>query len=393
MTNDAKLPSGFRLHQILFGGLGGHASVALSLIGSTPQLQHSVTFFGTDPPRSEHVELCRARHVAWTGVTKRPGLDPQSLRSVLADLRARRPEVVLVHSTTTMPAALAHRLSTGVPFVVVDHTPNAAKERREWVALATSLAVSDSVVFLTPVFRAEVRARFGRAVDLARTTVIPNGIDTERFRPAPRAIGDSSRVVVSMLSRFTPQRDHATIVSAVESLLARDANLRARLRVVLAGDGETLGSIRALVTSRGLDDVITTPGVLDETNVVKLLHASDIYVHSSLAETMSTSVMQAMSTGLPVVATRITGMDLLIDDGRSGVLFTSGRAPELASVVAGLIADPQRRTSLGAEARRDAIERLSAARMAADYQHHLREAVSRRSMIVSRSAENGGARV
>ena len=387
------LPVGFRLHQVLFGGLGGHASVAFSLITSTPHLQHSVTFFGTDGPRPEHVGFCRAHNVAWTGVIKREGVDPASLRAVFSDLRARRPEVVLVHSPTTMPAALAYRLTSGVPFVVVDHTPNAAKAQREWLALAASIVTAESVVFLTPVFRAEVRERLGRRVDLARTAVIPNGIDTERFRPAPRAI-DRSSIVISMLSRFTPQRDHSTLVTAVHSLVGGRTDLRGRLRVVLAGDGETLSSVRALVASRGLDDVIATPGVLDESGVLGLLHGSDIYVHSSLAETMSTSVMQAMSTGLPVVATRITGMDLLVDDGRSGLLFAPGAAQELASIFAELIDDPRRRKALGSEARREVVRRLSCARMASDYQRHLREVVSRGAATFDgRGVDRGGARM
>jgi len=82
---------------------------------------------------------------------------------------------------------------------------------------------------------------------------------------------------------------------------------------------------------------------------------ADVFCLASFAEGLPVVLMEAMASGIPVVATRITGMPELIDDGRSGLLVAPGRADLLADALAGLARDPARRGALGAAGREAVI--------------------------------------
>lgn len=362
---DLPLPPGTRIHQVMFGGLGGHSSVGLSLVSALPHLRHSVTFFGTEPPSAALVAQLDALGVRWSSVSKRVGLDVRSLAAVAQDVASRGPDAVLMHSASTGPTVLPLCRARRIPVLSVDHTPADAKERREWLALGLGLVGAHATVFLTPQAEADARVRFSRLVRRARTRVIPNGIDVARF--APKLSSSPRKITVSMLSRFAPLRDHVSLVSAVARVLERRPELRQLLRVVLAGHGPTHAQVAEHALRLGVADVVELPGVLDEPAVVRLLQDSDLYVHSSLAETMSTAVMQAMSTGLPTIATRIPGMDFLIDHEVDGVLVAPRDVEALATAMLRLLSEEKLAKALGAAAREVAVRRFSSQTMAAGY--------------------------
>lgn len=370
-SGDRILPAGTRVHQILYGGLGGHASVATSLVLATGHLKHSLSSFSLEPPSGELLDFCREHGVDLASIVKTPGLDLLAWSKIFADLRMRAPDVVIVHSSTTLPAVLLHRLMTRTVTICVDHTSASVKTRREWLSLLMAMKMSDRQVFLTPSSEEDARARFGRFLsgsDKNRMTVIPNGIDVERFAPTRRPEAAPSRIRIAMLSRFTPHRDHFTLLEGVKLLLKKVPALEQGLELVLAGDGETLQDVRAEVARRELTHIVSLPGTLAEPEVIELLRKTTIYVHSSLAETMSTSVMQALSVGCPVIATRIPGMDFLIDHGRNGILVPPRDAESLSESLDDLIFDIARRDALGKEARIEAVERLSCKQMAILYE-------------------------
>lgn len=353
-----------RVLQVLFGGLGGHASVAKSLVASTPELSHSVLFFGRDEPTPENLRWCDELGVRTRSVVKRRGFDPIAWKKVFDAVQRERPHVVIVHSGTTWPALLGARVLGGTPFLLVDHTPHDAKKPREWAALLMGAAAADATVFLTPDALAGVRwLPLGRPKNVH---VIPNGIDVRKFSPEIRTSA-SNDVVLSMASRFTPLRDHRTLIDAAEMLVRRDPSLRSRLRVILAGDGPTWNEVREHAVDRGLGEIVELPGMLDEAALLEVLRRSTVYVHSSLAETMSTSVMQALSTGVPVVATRIHGMDFLVRERETGVLVQPNDPTALAEAIRALLEDPDERARMTAAARLDAETRLSMEVMANRY--------------------------
>jgi sugar transferase (PEP-CTERM/EpsH1 system associated) len=206
----------------------------------------------------------------------------------------------------------------------------------------------------------------------SRITQIYNGVDTERFEPAaarpatalPAGFADSGCVVIGTVGRIQAVKDQATLVRAFAELARTSAGRHLRLAIV--GDGPLLAEIRGLVDSLGLSRQIWLPGAVS--NVPDVLRALDVFVLPSLAEGISNTILEAMATGLPIVATAVGGNVELVEDGRTGRLFEPGDVPTLAKLIAAYAADTPLRTEHARAARRVAIERFALSGMVAQYQ-------------------------
>jgi glycosyltransferase involved in cell wall biosynthesis len=201
-----------------------------------------------------------------------------------------------------------------------------------------------------------------------RICVIRNGIDTNRFNPAARAAARqqlaiaSDDVVIGTVGRLVPVKDQSMLLRAAAELKRRTR----RFRLLLAGDGPLRDALQEQAHALGIQNEVSFLGERRDVEVV--LAACDVFVLSSLSEGLSNTILEAMSTGLPVVATRVGGADELVDDGRTGVLVPPAQPDALATALASLIDDPAARRTMGAAGRLKAEREFSIARMAADYE-------------------------
>jgi glycosyltransferase involved in cell wall biosynthesis len=114
-----------------------------------------------------------------------------------------------------------------------------------------------------------------------------------------------------------------------------------------------------------LRDYIWMPGERDD--IARVLAALDIYVCSSIAEGIALTILEAMASGLPIVATAVGGNPELVIDGETGMLVPVADTEALAGALAGLVADPARRRASGEAARARAQAMFSLESMVADY--------------------------
>ena len=135
----------------------------------------------------------------------------------------------------------------------------------------------------------------------------------------------------------------------------------------MAGDGEKWNEIATEAKKTQLGDTCVMPGTLNEEGVKALLQQTSIYVHSTLSETMSTSIMQAMACGLPVIATEIEGTKNMIRAGENGLLVPPGDVAALANAIESLIENPEKTAQLGMNARRHAVDFFSNEKMFMGY--------------------------
>jgi len=301
----------------LYGGLGGHVAVAMAIVDGLPNFRHRMLFYGIDLPADDTLEQCRRRGIEFSFVQKDAGLDLKALASVYDDLVAWDSPFTIMHSLTALPAAIC-REDAQHKVLVVDHTSPAAKSRNEWLASQIA-ALTIRLVFLTPEGRDALLARFGRLV--SRVTipqVIPNGVDTTFYSPQIKPVRrDVFRV--TMMARFCKERDFLGLVKAIELLKKRRPEHN--IELILAGDGRTRLEVETYVKRRGIDSIVKLPGQLNEAEVLSLLRETDVYVQWSLADSLSTSVMQAMACAVPVIATKIPGMGHLVEDQVTGFLL------------------------------------------------------------------------
>lgn len=195
-----------------------------------------------------------------------------------------------------------------------------------------------------------------------RIEQIYNGVDTARFappaaRPAlalPAGFDGEGVVRIGAVGRIQPVKDQATLLRAVARLVSRRPELRAVARLMLVGDGPLLGAMRELAQQLSIADICWLPGASGE--VPRLLQAMDVFVLSSLNEGISNTILEAMASGLPVVASAVGGNVELVADGVTGRLFPAGDEAALASWLESYLDDPAARHAHG-QAAREAAER------------------------------------
>jgi glycosyltransferase involved in cell wall biosynthesis len=159
--------------------------------------------------------------------------------------------------------------------------------------------------------------------------------------------------VVGTAGRLVPVKDQATLLEAVARVRAAGH----QVTLVLAGDGPLKADLESRAASLGISQAVRFLGHCERIETV--FSALDVFVLSSVSEGMSNTILEAMASGLPVVATRVGGADELIEPGTSGLLVPS-RSPEaIATAVSDLLADTARRLEIGASARRRAESEFS----------------------------------
>jgi glycosyltransferase involved in cell wall biosynthesis len=344
--------------QVLYGGLGGHGSVAFSLIQGDQheRMEHSLLFFGIEEARPEYAQQCQELGVPYKSIVKQAGLDLVSWRRVWQELERINPDVVVLHSMSLVPVALAYERLSSSRILYVDHQSNALKRPKEWVMTTMASLLGRRLVVLTDVFSDELSAKLGPLFRREKAFVINNGIDVDRYSPGDGFRG-RSRTTISMQSRFNDTKDHATLVRAFANLV--DLHPERHLRLVLAGDGATRTSVRELVDELSLTSLVEMPGMLSERELIECLRSTDIYVHSSLGETMSTAVMQAMSAGLAVIGTDVSGISNMVEPNVTGALFPAKDVDRLTALLDTWVGNPDSRLKMGVRAREVALERFS----------------------------------
>ncbi|MEE8574292.1 MAG: glycosyltransferase [Thermodesulfobacteriota bacterium] len=203
-------------------------------------------------------------------------------------------------------------------------------------------------------------------LDPSLVEVIYNGIDVERFTES----GDSERAevrkelglaadtpVVGMIARLSKQKGHTYMLKALKEVKKTVPALKA----IVAGDGPLKDEITTEANSLGLArDVIFLGARRD---VPRLLKAMDIYLMPSLWEGHPIALLEAMASGLPVVAARVGGVPNVITDGVDGILIDPEDTAALISSMTELLIDSERAASIGAEAAKCIAAKFSAGAM------------------------------
>lgn len=228
----------------------------------------------------------------------------------------------------------------------------------------------------------DLRGYYSRELRLAaqHIRVMPNGVDTNRFRPNPELRSAArlklntrpATLVVGAVGRLDPVKDHSTLLRAVE-MVAR----RLPIQLVIVGAGPQRSPLEDYVRSRTL--LAKSTLFVGETNDVPFyLNGFDVFALPSRAEGMSNALLEAMAVEVTPVASRVGGNRELID-ATSGLLFDAGNAEALAGYLEALALDPDWRRSLGANARKRVNEHFSLPRMLANYTRLYTQALEHRS--------------
>jgi sugar transferase (PEP-CTERM/EpsH1 system associated) len=207
----------------------------------------------------------------------------------------------------------------------------------------------------------------------ARVSQIANGVDSVQFHPrlgpaaavGPPGFMQDGAFVIGSVGPMDEAGNHTMLVDAFLRLIASPHPAHARLRLLIVGDGPARSECQALLQRAGAGTRVWLPGA--RADVPQLLRAMDLYVQPALAADRSHAILQAMATGLPVVAAAVGANTELVHAGFTGILVPPLGTALLASAIADYCRIPDMALRHGARARSQVIARHSLPAMARDY--------------------------
>ena len=198
--------------------------------------------------------------------------------------------------------------------------------------------------------------------------VIPNGVELDRFFPAETS--EKSKVLrLLTVGRLSVTKRIEMLIDAVE-ILHRTA---CKLHLTVVGGGQMEKQFRNIVTERELRDVIKITGRMDSKKMSEVYRQNDIFISASMQEGMSNAMLEAMSSGLPIVTTRCEGLAELIDG--NGLIVEQDNVEEIAKAVKRLADNPELYKQMSTAARKQA-EKFDWANVAQSYIEKYRKIIS-----------------
>lgn len=315
-----------------------------------------VCLYNRPTPISRRMEQAGVR-ILW--LDKQPGLDLSMVPKLRRVFRQERPHVVHTHLDVIKYAAAAAHMEK-IPCCV--HTVHSVADKeaegriQKWINNAYFRLGWSLPVGLSREVRGSIAEFYG--LEKEKIPMIPNGIDLSRCRPKD-SYGLGQTVNLVHVGRFDVPKNHEGLLRAFQKLHSRDG----RWRLTLVGDGDLRPAMEEL--ARELDILRWVDFCGMRQDVYPYLQQADIFILPSLYEGNPMTIIEAMGTGLPIVASRVGGIPDMLEDGKTGLLVPC-QVDAICAACETLAGDENLRQDLGQQARRDSV-RFSAQSMARQY--------------------------
>ncbi|MBL0282881.1 MAG: TIGR03088 family PEP-CTERM/XrtA system glycosyltransferase [Zoogloea sp.] len=185
-----------------------------------------------------------------------------------------------------------------------------------------------------------------------RVRRICNGVDASRFVPAPvrqeipgSPFNDPALTVFGAVGRLQAVKDHASLIRAFGVFVRGNPEAAQRARLMIVGGGPLQGMLQDLIRAEQLDGHVWLAG--ERSDVPSMMRGMNVFLLPSLSEGISNTLLEAMATRLPIIATDVGGSAELVVDGTTGRLVPPADVARLAEAIAELFADPERAVAMG----------------------------------------------
>ena len=337
---------------------GGAETMCENLTYALTAAGHDVTVVSLLSDRTPIARRMEENSIRIHYLDKKLGLDLSMIPRLISIMKQEKPDVVHTHLNVIKYAAVAARLC-GIRCVHTVH--NVAHEEAE----GRLQKITNTIYFrrgwavpvaLSPKVQATILSFYGLKEE--QVPMIYNGVDLGKCCPKEDySLSKPARLL--HIGRFNEQKNHKGLLEAFIQIVKTfpDCCLQ------LIGDGDLEEETRNHVKDLGLQEKVLFLG--NQTNVYPFLQEADLFLLPSKFEGMPMTIIEAMGTGLPIVASAVGGVPDMLEDGVSGMLVPCD-PDAVAQAVLQLLENKDLREKLGTNARKDS-EKFSAVFMAQRY--------------------------
>lgn len=350
--------------------VGGMETVAVNFIERTARrYDHCVICLSAQGPMADRLD---ALGIPARFLGKKPGKDLMAYVRLRKMLHKMRPDIVHTYNIGAIDTALCARLA-GVRHVVhAEHgrdasDPHGRNRKYRWLRRLLSPAIN---VFVA--VSEDLSEWLARDIGIPRNKVrlIYNGVDTEQYRPGnreaailPAGFAPPGSAIIGSVGRLDPVKAYDVLLQAFARVC--ESAPAPGPRLILVGDGPERVALEARAQELGVASRVWFAGARDD--VPRLLPALDVYVCSSIAEGIALTIIEAMASGLPVIATRVGGNPELVVPEQTGSLVPASDPDALAQALELSLAQPELLRAQGSAGRKRAQTHFSIDAMIAGY--------------------------
>ncbi len=338
---------------------GGAETMCENLTYALKAQGHEVTvvsLYGEKTPISRRME---EKSVRILYLDKKLGLDLSTVPKLKRIMEAEKPDVVHTHLNVIKYAAAAARMAKVPKCVHTVHNvaDQEAEGKIQKIINGFYFRRGWSVpVALSPEVRSSIVSFYG--LEKERVPIAYNGVDLSRCQPK-ESYSTGKCFHILHIGRFNEQKNHGMLLRVFQKLALENPNLR----LDLIGDGELRQKIEGLAEALGIKEKVSFLGA--QSNVYPYLHDADLFLLPSRYEGMPMTLIEAMGTGLPIVATAVGGVPDMLKNGEDGITIPC-EEDEIVNACKALISDEALRERIGRAARKSA-DRFSAQTMGERY--------------------------
>jgi glycosyltransferase involved in cell wall biosynthesis len=288
--------------------------------------------------------------------------DPIAVAAIVREARDMGAQIIHCQTSHAHSLGLRAGRQLGIPVIVsrrVDFPVGG-----NWLSRRKYLAPEVHYIAISQAIRSVL---IQSGISESRISVVHSGVDPERFGgwrggarddAAAQEFGAAPGVpLIANAAALTDHKDHATLLRAASVLKLRGVNFK----MIIAGAGELEATLQQLHGELELGESVRFVGYLDD--LTNLYRGADVFVISSHLEGLCTSILDAMSVGVPVVATRTGGIPEIVDSGNNGLLAPPRDPEALANAIDAMINNPAQARQFAAAGRATVEEKFTNQRM------------------------------
>ena len=363
------------VHIIYRLGIGGLENGLVNIINRLPEdrYRHAIVCLTDSTDFSQRI---KRNDVVVYEIHKRAGQDWASFFKVYRLLKRLKPAIVHTRNLAAIEyqlcaffACVPYRIHGEHGWDVFD--PEGNNVKYQWLRRLLGVLIHRFIP-LSIHLQEYLQNKVG--IPERKITRICNGVDTKIFYPRAGSrevpsgcpLNIDNKVVIGTVGRMHGVKDQITLVKAYIQACKQSVPFSKNTCLVLIGDGPLREAALDLLKDSGLSDQAWLPG--GRNDIAELLRSLDIFVLPSKAEGISNTILEAMASGLPIIATRVGGNSELVVDGETGYLVEKENVQEMAEAITMLTTDVDKRRLFSLAAYQRAQNEFSIDGMVARYQ-------------------------